>query len=87
MCPAPLKRWQPRHWQCAETIGSAAHSYRIAPHAQPPVIVVDIVYFPSLRVARMERSVIRDSPCHQPPDYAALHPGYGDISFSIDDIN
>jgi len=35
--PPPLARWQSRQWQLSEKSGATAHSYRMAPHAHPPV--------------------------------------------------
>jgi len=32
----PLARWQSRQWQVTVATGALEHSYRTAPHAQPP---------------------------------------------------
>ncbi len=34
--PPPPTRWQSRQWQLTIASGAAEHSYRTAPHAQPP---------------------------------------------------
>ena len=39
----PPTRWHSRQWQLKEKTGSAEHSYRIAPQAQPPVKKVPLL--------------------------------------------
>src|SRR5262249_55645180 len=58
----PVARWQSRQWQLAVITGSAEHSYRTAPHIQPPVKGVAITELLSVVVICLS---IRSSPLTQ----------------------
>ncbi len=48
----PLASWQSRQWQLNERMGSAEHSYRTAPQAQPPLHTAGVIYCSPIRLLR-----------------------------------
>src|SRR5215510_9687931 len=67
----PVARWQSRQWQLAVITGSAEHSYRTAPHIQPPV--------KGVAITELLLSMCCDMPQYsfQPLDVVYLYALYG----------